>query len=152
MSDSQQYLGRIHIEVMTSLLRVFIFVALTVLIADFLWLGYIATPLYTGMRKALNPNIRLPFRLLPAILAYSAMIVSIVYLVVPNITPARNLMTRITKSLLWGMIWGIGVYGTYNMTNLAIIDSYPSHVAVIDTLWGVVIGALAGFVGSYANA
>jgi len=132
--------------------KVMLFVAVTILIADFFWLGYIARPMYDHLRIVLNPGVsktNLPYRVLPAILAYTAMVVSLSTLSVPNVITNKGILERIISAIMWGGMWGIGVYGTYDMTNLAVINAFPTSTAFIDAMWGIVIGSLGAFAGSY---
>lgn len=127
-------------------------VALTILVADYFWLGSIARGMYDHLRMALNPGISkkdLPYRIIPAILAYSVMVISLSTLAVPNVTTNSGIVSRLLTSFAWGGMWGLGVYGTYDMTNLAVIKSYPVVTAIIDLLWGVVLGAIGAFTGSF---
>lgn len=129
---------------------VFVSVALTILVADYFWLGHIAGPMYTHLRAVLNPGIsNPPYRILPAMLAYFAMVISLSTLAVPNVSTNSGLAGRLLTSLAWGGMWGLGVYGTYDMTNLAIIKDFPVNVAIIDAIWGIVLGGMGAFVGSY---
>ena len=129
-------------------------VAITIIIADYFWLGYIAKPMYDHLRMVLNPGIsksKLPYRIIPAILAYIAMVISLSTLSVPNVTTNKGTMERIKSALMWGGMWGLAVYGTYDMTNLAVIQSFPTSTALIDALWGLILGSLGAFTGSYAQ-
>lgn len=132
--------------------RTMLVVAATVLIADFFWLGYIARPIYDNLRIILNPGIsksNLPYRIIPAIFAYTAMVISLSTLSVPNVITNKGLYERVLSSIMWGGMWGLGVYGTFDMTNLAIINAFPVNAALIDAIWGIVIGSLGAFTGSY---
>jgi uncharacterized membrane protein len=132
----------------------FAIVAITILIADFFWLGYIARPMYDHLRMVLNPGVskaNLPYKILPAVLAYFAMVVSLSTLSVPNVITNKGMVQRIMSAIAWGGMWGLGVYGTYDMTNLAVINAFPMSTAFIDAGWGIVLGSLGAFVGSYAN-
>ena len=132
--------------------RTITIVAITILIADFFWLGYIARPMYDHLRMVLNPGTsksNLPYRIIPAILAYSAMVISLSTLSVPNVITNKGTYERIMSAIMWGGMWGLGVYGTYDMTNLAVIQSFPTSTAFIDTLWGIILGSLSAFMGSY---
>lgn len=132
---------------------VFLVVATTILIADTLWLGWIANPMYHSLHVALNPGISsLPFRWIPALLAYTIMTITLSLLVVPQVaTKGDTVSKRVLSALYWGGLWGLAVYGTYNTTNLAIIQRVPTHIALIDTFWGVLLGSIASFVGSYVE-
>jgi len=134
---------------------VLVVVAATILIADALWLGWIAAPMYQSLRVALNPGVpvsRLPYRLVPAMLAYAAMVLSLSVLVIPRVAESgRSVTQRMLASLFWGGIWGLGVYGTFDATNLAIIQKFPTDVALMDAGWGVLLGSIGAFVGSYVH-
>lgn len=74
-----------------------------------------------------------------AILAYLFIIVGFVMLVLAR------------QDITWkkGAIFGLAVYGVYNMTNLATLPGYPWMMALIDTMWGVVIFATLPIIYSY---
>ena len=38
-----------------------------------------------------------------------------------------------------GLILAIGMYGVYNMTNLAILQDYSYELAIQDSLWGTTL-------------
>jgi uncharacterized membrane protein len=129
-----------------------VIVAITILIADFFWLGYIANSMYENLRIILNPGVsksNLPYRILPAIFAYGCMVLSLSVLSVPNVIRNKGIYERIISSVIWGGMWGLGVYGTYDMTNLAVIKSFPLDTAVVDMIWGIILGGIGSFVGSY---
>ena len=127
-------------------------VSAVILFLDFIWLGFVAKPMYDRLRLAINPGFSLkglPFNAWAAAGAYIFMIVSLSYLVVPNIK-GDTIIDRLGKALWWGALWGIGVYGTYDMTNLATIHNFPVDIAVIDMLWGIIIGTIGALAGSYS--
>ena len=135
--------------------NVLVVVAITILVADALWLGWVAAPMYQSLRVALNPGVpmsRLPYRVVPAILAYSAMVLSLSVLAIPRVAESgKSITQRMLASLFWGGIWGLGVYGTFDATNLAIIQKFPTDIAIVDAVWGVLLGSIGAFVGSYVH-
>lgn len=131
---------------------VYVIVGITILVADYIWLGFIARPMYDTLRLLLNPGTtkaNLPYRIIPAAMAYLIMIVTLTILVIPNVITNAGLLARIKSAIWWGGLWGLAVYGTYDMTNLATINAFPTWIALADLLWGVVVGSLAAFTGSY---
>lgn len=133
-------------------LPVFLAVAATLLIGDIIWLGYIAAPMYQHLRQVLNPGIspaNLPYKLLPAIAAYFVMTYSIATLAVPMVPSSGNTLTRLVAAAAWGGVWGLGVYGTYDFTNMAVIQAFPTITGLIDLAWGIILGSAATFAGSY---
>lgn len=136
-------------------ISVLLAVALTILIADAIWLGWVAAPMYKALRIALNPGVavsNLPYRMVPAILAYAVMVLSLSVLAVPRVSDVGGPVSRrMMAALFWGGMWGLGVYGTYDATNLAVIQKFPPQTAMIDAVWGILLGTMGAFVGSYVH-
>jgi uncharacterized membrane protein len=55
------------------------------------------------------------------------------------------------KSALSAAASGACVYAVYDFTTLAIFDKYPLYIALLDTLWGGVLFALAFKALSYIS-
>lgn len=108
---------------------------------DVLWLGYFGKQLYLNtigplLRLSgtdLNPN------WLAAVVVYIALITGIVAFVLPK---AHGLLL---PSLLWGALFGLVAYGTYDFTNLAVLSGWSIKISIIDTIWGMVICGLTSF-------
>jgi uncharacterized membrane protein len=49
--------------------------------------------------------------------------------------------------LLRGAVFGLVAYGTYDLTNQAIMRGWPWNVTIADMLWGAVLTALASAAG-----
>lgn len=107
---------------------------LAFLIIDGLWLGVMAKTFYTSQ---LGDLLRKNFLILPAGLFYLAYTAGLVFLAV------RPTMTQlpITNVALYGAIVGFLAYGTYDMTNLATLRSWPVLVSVVDIAWGTTLSA-----------
>lgn len=45
-------------------------------------------------------------------------------------------------SLLYGFVYGLVIYGTYEATNYAIINNWPLKFACIDVIWGITLTIL----------
>lgn len=49
------------------------------------------------------------------------------------------------QAVLYGAVLGLVAYGTYDLTNLAVMKDFTTKIAVIDLLWGTVLtGAVSG--------
>jgi uncharacterized membrane protein len=55
----------------------------------------------------------------------------------------RDLDTKAT--MFYSAILGITTYGVFNFTNMAIFDKYDMNAALIDTAWGGILTASAGY-------
>jgi uncharacterized membrane protein len=112
-------------------------VAVTMLALDLTWLGLVARSAYDalGALKAPQPN------LLATALFYTFYLVAIiVYAVLPS--------PRVGQAARRGAGLGLVSYGTYELTNWAVLTGWPAGLVPIDIGWGVVLTATAAAVGS----
>lgn len=52
---------------------------------------------------------------------------------------------RPQDALVDGALYGFFTYLTYNATNLAVLRDYDAVVALVDTIWGTLLGAAVSF-------
>lgn len=78
--------------------------------------------------------------LLGAALLFYLLYVLVVLIVV--VMPAAE-KGSLAQALVFGVLFGIAAYGTYDITNLSTIRDWPVIVTVVDIIWG---GALTGVV------
>ena len=76
---------------------------------------------------------KIHFRTVSAIISYSLLIINIYFILIPYTKKLKTRIARIQAFALSGLV----IYGVYNATTYAIIDNYPLHVAIIDSLWGM---------------
>ncbi len=110
-------------------------IALPVFFAiDMLWLGLVAKNFYKnqiGFLMAQNIN------WFAAIIFYLLFIVGLVLFV---ITPAIE-KSSLMHALLYGLLFGLISYATYDLTNLATMKDWPLMVTIVDLIWGSVLAA-----------
>lgn len=112
------------------------FTALPVFFAiDMLWLGLIAKNFYA---KHIGFLMKTNINWLSAIIFYLLFILGVTIFV---ITPALEKHSW-THALLFGALFGLITYATYDLTNLATIKDWPLIVTIIDLIWGTVVSAL----------
>ncbi|MEP6790371.1 MAG: DUF2177 family protein [Ramlibacter sp.] len=112
---------------------------IAVAILDAIWLGVIARSWYQagiGHLMAPSPNI-------PAAAAFYLLYP--IGLVIFAITPAGGEWTR---AAMMGALFGLFAYGTYDVTNLAILKDWPLGLSIVDTVWGAFVGGVAAAVGT----
>lgn len=117
----------------------FLAVAAFVFVADFVWLGLIMKGFYQQELRGLirmNASGFAP-RLLPALLVYLLIPTGIVLFVGPRISPVNSLVSAIG----WGAVFGLVVYGIYDLTNRSILEQWPVSVTIADILWGTFLCA-----------
>ena len=55
------------------------------------------------------------------------------------------------KALLYGALFGLFAYGTYDVTNFATLRAWTLPLALLDTGWGVLLTAAASLAGFLAT-
>lgn len=110
-------------------------IALPVFFAiDMLWIGLVAKSFYARQIGALlKPNVNW----VAAILFYLLFIGALVVFV---ILPAVEKHSWV-HALLFGALFGLVCYATYDLTNLAVAKDWPLLVTIVDLLWGTVLAA-----------
>jgi uncharacterized membrane protein len=110
-------------------------IALPVFFAvDLIWLIFVARSFYQKQIGFLmKPDINWP----AAIIFYLLFIAGLVTFV---ISPAVDKHSWV-HAILFGALFGLITYATYDLTNLATIKGWPLLVTVVDLTWGSVLAA-----------
>ena len=101
--------------------------AVVLLLLDLPWL-MVSAPYVQGMIQRIQGS-PLRFAFLPAAIVYIAM----------------GYLLLQTKTPLEAFYVGAATYAVYDFTNLATLKNYDVSFAVVDTLWGGILFALARF-------
>lgn len=107
---------------------------------DFLWLGFVARSLY---RDWIGPLMRDEINMAAAGAFY---LVYVVGLVIFAVAPALKSGSWQT-ALVYGALFGLFAYGTYEMTNFATLKGWPVAMVVVDMAWGTALSAAAATAG-----
>lgn len=111
------------------------FIALPLFLAcDAIWLGLISKNFYKeqiGFLMKTNVNWT------AALIFYLIFIAGLVLFV---ITPALEKSSWM-YALMFGALFGLVAYATYDLTNLAILKDWPILVTLVDMVWGIAISA-----------
>lgn len=111
------------------------FIALPVFFAiDMIWLGLVAKNFYA---KQIGFLMKPDVNWMAAIIFYLLFIIGIVVFV---ITPALEQKSWV-HALLFGALFGLITYATYDLTNLATVKDWPLLVTVVDLVWGMTLSA-----------
>ena len=74
-------------------------------------------------------------RIAAALATWLVIVLGIVSLVLPRVGQGAPLW----KALLWGGLFGAVVYGTYELTNYAVLRDWSLRVVAADIVWGAVL-------------
>jgi uncharacterized membrane protein len=110
-------------------------IALPVFFAiDMIWLVAIAKNFY---KEQIGFLMKPDINWLAAIIFYLLFITGLIVFV---ITPAMVRQSWV-HALLYGALFGLVTYATYDLTNLATVKDWPLLVTVVDLVWGSVLAA-----------
>ncbi len=73
-----------------------------------------------------------------------------VFIVLP-VNPALE-KGQWTTAVLYGGLLGLVAYGTYDITNLATLKTWPSIVSIIDMIWGTILTASVATIAYFVTS
>jgi len=101
---------------------------------DMIWLGVVAKKFYVKhIGFLMKSNINWPAAIIFYLLFIAGMVVFV-------ISPAVERGSWV-RALLFGALFGLITYSTYDLTNLATLKDWPLSVTVVDLIWGMVLAA-----------
>ena len=109
---------------------------------DFIWLGIVAHGFY---RSQIGHLIADKFNLPAAAAFYLLYVLGVMIFV---ITPAAS-AGGVSRAFVQGVMFGLFCYGTYDLTNLATLKSWPLPLTLIDMAWGAFLTGIAAAAGTY---
>ena len=123
---------------MTQWIVLWIAAAVLFLAIDMVWLLWVGRGIYVA---EIGDILRQPPNLGAAGAFYILYITGLMIMV---IWPAFQAQSW-PQALLYGALLGLIAYGTYDLTNLAVMKGFTTKIAVIDMIWGAVLtGAVSG--------
>lgn len=124
--------------------RLFLIALPVFFIIDMIWLVLVAKNFYQEQIGFLmKPDVNW----LAAIIFYLLFIVGLVIFV---ISPAVEKNSWI-HALLYGALFGLITYATYDLTNLATLKDWPILVTVVDLVWGSVLAASVSVISYFIS-
>jgi uncharacterized membrane protein len=101
---------------------------------DMVWLGFVAKNFYREQIGFLMKN---DLNWTAAIVFYLLFVVGLVVFV---IAPAIEKNSWL-HALLFGALFGLITYATYDLSNLATLKDWPLMVSLVDLAWGAILAA-----------
>ena len=103
-------------------------------VIDMIWLGLVAKNFYAQqIGHLMKSEINWP----AALLFYLLFIIGLVVFVVMPALKAESWQI----AAIYGALFGLISYATYDLTNLATLKDWPILITVIDLIWGSVLAA-----------
>jgi uncharacterized membrane protein len=109
---------------------------------DAVWLGLIAAGMY---RQTLGDILLDKFRAGPAVAFYLLNIAGLMVFAVPS-TPGRW-----QQALLYGALYGVFTYATYDLTNYATLKVWTLRLTLTDIVWGAFVSGVATALGVFLS-
>jgi len=125
-------------------LKLYITTLVAFLTIDMVWLSLMARSFYGKyLGSMLSPR---PIWSV-AILFYLLFVCGVlVFVVLPGLQSGSPKIV-----ILLGILYGLITYGTYGLTNLAIIKDWPWIVTVVDICWGIILATSVSYIGFLAG-
>jgi len=108
--------------------------------------------IYTGkvfgnMIKNIQKGEPMKTRMIPGILCFILLAFGYVYFILPKIRDDYIIL----DSARYGAVFGLVIYGVYDLTNLSTFGKYKTSTAIIDMLWGGILGFIITILGTYTR-
>jgi uncharacterized membrane protein len=110
------------------------------LLLDYLWLAKLMQGFYVkelGSYARVRGATIIPVYWAAAIV-YLLLPLGIVLFALPRVDPAD----LVASSLLWGGLFGLVMYGVYDMTNMATLENWPTRMVWVDICWGCFLSGM----------
>ena len=134
---------------MKNLLYIYLLTVPVFFAIDMVWLGFVARGFY---RNNLGHLLRPDVNWVAAIFFYLLYIAGIlIFATMPALE--KN---SLRQAIVWGGLFGLFTYATYDLTNLATLKDWPLNVVFVDIAWGIVltatVAAASFFIGKWVMA
>lgn len=106
---------------------------------DIFWIGYLMNDTYKqkiGSLLRMKDGVFLP-DIFSAFLVWALIVIGSYLFVLPHI-----LNSSLIIQFSWGAIYGLILYGVYDLTNYALLRAWPLSITLIDLGWGMFANGL----------
>jgi uncharacterized membrane protein len=104
-------------------------------VLDMIWFAFVAKNLFY---KQIGFIMRPEINWMAAILVYLLLIAGLVLFVIMPAIEKRSWQ----HALLYGALFGLVIYATYDLTNMAVLKDWPMLLSLVDMSWGTILTAL----------
>jgi uncharacterized membrane protein len=117
---------------MTHWIVLWIVAAVVFLAIDMVWLLWLGRSLYV---TEIGEILRQPPNMAAAGAFYILYVTGLMIMVIWPAFQAQSVL----QGLIFGALLGLIAYGTYDLTNLAVMKGFTTKIAIIDMIWGTVL-------------
>jgi uncharacterized membrane protein len=126
-------------------IRLFLIALPVFFVADMIWLVFVARNFY---QKQIGSMMKSDINWLAAVIFYILFVSGLVIFV---ITPAVQKGSWI-QALVFGALFGLITYATYDLTNLATLKGWPLTVTIVDLIWGSMLASIISVITYLINS
>ena len=119
--------------------------SLIFLVIDVIWLSFATKSFYRPLLGDLIIGPSDKPVLWAAVLFYILYVIGMALLVIHPCIDSESIF----KTVYTGFIFGLVAYGTYNLTNMAVVKGWSPTVTFVDMFWGGSLTALSATTGLY---
>jgi uncharacterized membrane protein len=117
---------------------------ITLIVVDLIWLLGIAKNLY---RSEMGDLMASDPKLLAGLAFYLLYALGVcIFVIIPALSKQSWM-----HALLYGALFGLFCYMTYDLTNLAVIRDFPTRLAFIDIAWGSLVTATSSVIAYWVG-
>lgn len=129
----------------------FLIVSIIYLIIDVIWISFNINMYNDNTIRIQGKLSEVTWKIIFSILlSYILLVIAILHIAIPltehNIKKDDKILDKLYKSMLYGGVVGLCIYGTYNLVSLIIYENFSSIIAIIDSVWGFFIFSLITFI------
>lgn len=130
-------------------LKVYLILLPIIFLIDYLWLGQIMSRFYLQELGAMAREKNGAFSpvIWAAVLVYALIPLGIVLFVLPGLPVENFVLATLGK----GFLFGIVLYGVYDMTNYSLLNNWSLKLSAVDIAWGGFLNAMGSLAGKYID-
>ncbi len=113
----------------------------TLAVLDFVWIGVIAK---SFVQRQIGPLLLPTPNWVAAAVFYLAYPVALLVFAVPHVHAGG-----IGRAAMYGALFGMFAYATYDLTNLSTLKGWSVEFAVVDVLWGTLLSGTAAALAAW---
>lgn len=129
----------------TNFIKIYLITLPVFFAIDMIWLGLIARNFY---RENLGSLLKENVNWTAAIIFYLMFIAGMIIFV---ISPALE-KNSWTHALIYGSLFGLITYATYDLTNLATLKDWSLTVVIVDMIWGMILSASVSTISYFISS
>lgn len=137
--------GNLAFMNITTFIKIYLITLPVFFAIDMIWLGLIARNFY---RENLGSLLKDNVNWTAAIVFYLMFIAGMIIFV---ISPALE-KNSWTHALIYGALFGLITYATYDLTNLATLKDWSLTVVIVDMIWGMILSASVSTISYFISS